>query len=170
MHSRQRWCEYESHPLMVYFLSIIKLFCANKVKTLETWLHYILVALVPFFAQSWRPCGSWFKAMKRKVGVLDLVGNTKMGETGLLLTLSRHTGIQDHSVLITSIKIWNCIMYVLRLVQKVVRLWMIQSIYRKVASSFNTSRLEAHAGFFRLLMKGIVDPYVLWPFDKKFIF
>ena len=41
--------------------------------------------------------------------------------------------------------------------------------YRKVASS-NTSRLEAHAGFFRLLMKGIFDPYVLWPFDKKVIF
>ena len=34
----------------------------------------------------------------------------------------------------------------------------------------NTSRLEAHAGFFRLLMKGIFDPYVLWPFDKKLIF
>ena len=33
-------------------------------------------------------------------------------------------------------------------------------VYRKVASS-NTSRLEAHAGFFRLLMKGIFDPYVL---------
>ena len=32
------------------------------------------------------------------------------------------------------------------------------------------SHLEAHAGFFRLLMKGIFDPYVLWPFDKKFIF
>ena len=31
--------------------------------------------------------------------------------------------------------------------------------YHKVASS-NTSRLEAHAGFFRLLMKGIFDPYV----------
>ena len=30
----------------------------------------------------------------------------------------------------------------------------------KVASS-NTSCLEAHAGFFRLLMKGIFDPYVL---------
>ena len=30
--------------------------------------------------------------------------------------------------------------------------------YRKVASS-NMSRLEAHAGFFRLLMKGIFDPY-----------
>ena len=35
--------------------------------------------------------------------------------------------------------------------------------YRKVASS-NTSRLEAHAGFFRLLMKGIFDPYVLVTF------
>ena len=33
-------------------------------------------------------------------------------------------------------------------------------IYRKIASS-NTSRLEAHAGFFRSLMKGIFDPYVL---------
>ena len=33
-------------------------------------------------------------------------------------------------------------------------------IYRKVDSSI-TSRLEAHAGFFRLLMKGILDPYVL---------
>ena len=33
-------------------------------------------------------------------------------------------------------------------------------VYRKVASS-NTSRLEAHAGFFRLLMKVIFDPYVL---------
>ena len=32
--------------------------------------------------------------------------------------------------------------------------------YRKVVS-FNTSRLEAHAGTFRLLMKGIFDPYVL---------
>ena len=40
--------------------------------------------------------------------------------------------------------------------------------YRKVASS-NTSCLEAHAGFFRSLMKGIFDPYTLWPFDKKLI-
>ena len=31
--------------------------------------------------------------------------------------------------------------------------------YRKVAS-FNTSCLEAHAGVFRLLVKGIFDPYV----------
>ena len=41
--------------------------------------------------------------------------------------------------------------------------------YRKVTST-NPSHLEAHAGFFRLLMKGIFDPYVLWPFDKKLIF
>ena len=41
--------------------------------------------------------------------------------------------------------------------------------YRKVASS-NTSRLEAHAGFFRLLMMGIFDPYVQWIFDKKLIY
>ena len=32
--------------------------------------------------------------------------------------------------------------------------------YRKVASS-NTSCLEAHVGFFRLLMKGIFNAYVL---------
>ena len=35
----------------------------------------------------------------------------------------------------------------------------ILDIYRKVASS-NTSRLEAHTGFFRLLMKTISDRYV----------
>ena len=33
------------------------------------------------------------------------------------------------------------------------------SKYRKVTRS-NTFRLEAHAGFFRLLMKGIFDLYV----------
>ena len=38
-----------------------------------------------------------------------------------------------------------------------------------LVTSSNTSRLEANAGFFRLLMKGIFDPYVLWPFDKKLI-
>ena len=32
--------------------------------------------------------------------------------------------------------------------------------YHKVASS-NKSRLEAHAGFFRLLMKGIFDPSLI---------
>ena len=37
--------------------------------------------------------------------------------------------------------------------------------YRKVASS-NKSRLEAHDGFFRLLMKGIFDPYVL-PYSRE---
>ena len=42
-----------------------------------------------------------------------------------------------------------------------------QDMYRKVTSS-NTSRLEANAGFFRLLMKGIFDPYVK-NFEKKLI-
>ena len=37
--------------------------------------------------------------------------------------------------------------------------------YCKVASS-NTSCLEAHAGFFRLLKKGIFNPYVLGAFEK----
>ena len=42
--------------------------------------------------------------------------------------------------------------------------------YRKIASS-NTSHLEAHVGFFRLLVQGIFGPYLLlWPFDKKLIF
>ena len=43
------------------------------------------------------------------------------------------------------------------------------NVYRKIASS-NTFRLEAHVGFFRLFMKRIFGPYVLWPFDKKLIF
>ena len=41
--------------------------------------------------------------------------------------------------------------------------------YRKVAS-FNTSHLEPHPGFYRLLMKRIFDAYALWSFGKKFIF
>ena len=41
-------------------------------------------------------------------------------------------------------------------------------IYCKVVSS-KMSGLEAYAGFFRLLMKGIFDHYVLWPFEKKLI-
>ena len=36
---------------------------------------------------------------------------------------------------------------------------MSKTRYRKVASS-NMFRLEAHGGFFRLLMKGIFHPYV----------
>ena len=42
------------------------------------------------------------------------------------------------------------------------------NIYRKVASS-NKSRLEGHADFFRLLMKGNFDTFVLRTFDKKLI-
>ena len=35
-----------------------------------------------------------------------------------------------------------------------------KTIYRKIARS-NTSHLEAHEGFFRLLMKGIFGPHLL---------
>ena len=38
--------------------------------------------------------------------------------------------------------------------------------WREIASS-NPSHLKALVSFFRLLMKGIFGPYVLWPFDKK---
>ena len=40
--------------------------------------------------------------------------------------------------------------------------------YCKVAS-YNTPCLKEHESFFRLLMEGILDPYVLSPFDKKLI-
>ena len=43
------------------------------------------------------------------------------------------------------------------------------SIYRIVAST-SPSRFEAHAGLFRLSMKGIFDAYVLWTFDQKIFF
>ena len=41
--------------------------------------------------------------------------------------------------------------------------------YRKVASA-SPSCFEAHVGLFRLLLKGIFYPYVLWTFDKKLNF
>ena len=42
-------------------------------------------------------------------------------------------------------------------------------IYRNVTST-SPSCFEAHAGLFRLLMKGIFDAYVLLSFDKSFVF
>ena len=36
--------------------------------------------------------------------------------------------------------------------------------------STNPSCLEAHAGFFRLSMKGKFDVYFLWPFGKEVYF
>ena len=41
--------------------------------------------------------------------------------------------------------------------------------YLKIASS-KMYRLDAHVGFFRLLMEGVLGPYVLCPFDKKLFF
>ena len=45
---------------------------------------------------------------------------------------------------------------------------LLHLFYHKVASS-NTSRFEAHAGFFEIAYKGFFVPYVLWPIDKKLI-
>ena len=42
-------------------------------------------------------------------------------------------------------------------------------MYRIVATS-NTSCFEPHPGFYRLLMKGIFDAYVLWPLEKIIFF
>ena len=39
-----------------------------------------------------------------------------------------------------------------------------------IVASTNLSRFKVHAGLFRLLMKGIFDPYLLWPFCKTLIF
>ena len=39
-----------------------------------------------------------------------------------------------------------------------------------VVASSNTSHLAPHPGFYRLLMKGIFDAYVLWHLGEKFIF
>ena len=43
---------------------------------------------------------------------------------------------------------------------------MVNFDYCKVACS-NMSRLEVHAGFFKSLIKGIFDPYLLSPFVKS---
>ena len=45
----------------------------------------------------------------------------------------------------------------------------LQKIIYRIVTGSNTSRLEAHLGIYRLLMKRIFDAYVLWPFDEKLI-
>ena len=45
----------------------------------------------------------------------------------------------------------------------------LQTDYR-IDASTSPSCFETHIGLFILPMKGIFDPYVLWPFDKKLIF
>ena len=47
------------------------------------------------------------------------------------------------------------------------RVSFVSKIYRIVVST-SLSRFEAHVGLFRLLMKGIFDAYLLWPFGENF--
>ena len=65
----------------------------------------------------------------------------------------------------------TCIWHVRYKVMRVGSDTFIQKIlqnYLEVASS-NPSRLEAHDGFFRLIIKGIFNLRVLWPYGKKLI-
>ena len=54
--------------------------------------------------------------------------------------------------------------------KKFISILKIHTLRYHIVASTSPSRTEAHAGLFRSLMKGIFDPYVLWPFDKKLIF
>ena len=87
----------------------------------------------------------------------------------ILLTLVVGEELREDIILVIFLKYlqnWEFVSY-----EKYATIWnsLNDNKYRKFASS-NTSRLEAHEGFFRLFMKGIFDLYVLWPFDKKLIF
>ena len=46
-------------------------------------------------------------------------------------------------------------------------MWLFHTL--ATASTSHQEYLKAHARFFRLLMEGIFVPYVLLPFDKKWI-
>ena len=50
-----------------------------------------------------------------------------------------------------------------------ISIWQVKQKYYVVMNA-SPSYFEAHVCLFRLLMKGIFDPYVLWPFDKKLVF
>ena len=79
--------------------------------------------------------------------------------------------LQSREILIVALKLsiacWKCFIRSKEF-DKNFSKWN-QYMYHKIASS-NTSRLRAHVGLFRLLMKGIFGSYVLWPFDKNYIF
>ena len=70
--------------------------------------------------------------------------------------------LQNAAFLLVNIEIWfDFPVYALSWQEKdIVKVKLHICMYRKITSS-NTSRLEAHVGFFRLLKKGIFGPYVL---------
>ena len=57
-------------------------------------------------------------------------------------------------------KIYNFVQVSISPGKDITRMLTLKFTYSKVEGS-NTSRLEEHAGFFKLLMKGIFNPYVL---------
>ena len=107
----------------------------------------------------------------RVLGILNLL---------ILVTLSNLTIDFNRNIHLPRHKaISLCQMYLFN-EQSVIILWVnwqnitlicqkpVRGIYHKVERS-NISHVEVQAGYFRLLMKVIFDPYVLWPFDKKLI-
>ena len=40
-------------------------------------------------------------------------------------------------------------------------IWTTSGVFNRKVASSNMTHLEAHAGFFRLFMQGILNPYVL---------
>ena len=98
--------------------------------------------------------------------------STKIKGEKLVNFAKKHKNFANRHHTIFIYRTWNCVwanifLYFL-LIQFLIFLWLLDNCdislrqensfwtnkYRKVASS-NTSHLEAHAGFFRLLMKGI---------------
>ena len=59
---------------------------------------------------------------------------------------------------------WNSIEIIFEIFSrfpKEFRACMLASLIYRIVASTSPSRIEAHAGIFRSLMKGIFDPYVL---------
>ena len=90
-------------------------------------------------------CFSFSKNLKKIATIVLILGKKSMPQILEMITKGKFSFILD---------MWT--------------ITRLKTIYRKLPNS-NTSRLETHAGFFRLLMKGIFDPYVLWPFEKNLI-
>ena len=87
----------------------------------------------------------------RDLSILGVTVCQKVGVTEVL-TFNNYNfnQLQNSSEISTDKLVWNWLKY-----------------FRVTSSS--PSHLEAHAGFFRLSMKGKFDVYLLWPFGKMLI-
>ena len=74
-----------------------------------------------------------------------------------LYTSQYYLVLDSIKITTTYVRLDLIVWYILEIV---IHTYYLSLMYRNVASS-NMSRLEAHAGFFMLLMKGTFDSYVL---------